>query len=506
MPDTLPKGALDLRESIASIQVTKSLEEVLASAPADVQERVGKLLQEAATNGTDTGLVPMYVIRPGIGRGKGSHLYEADMLSKNAEVFKGWKMYVDHLSEAARKALGGLPRSIRDLGGRVTESWWDPSVPADEARGHGQGAVVGLSKPVPYVKELIDTDPELVESSISARATNVRPKNVGGQRVWVVEGIEPRGSVDWVTEAGAGGRVVSLIESYYEETEDMALLESLSDDDLLEHIQQERPELAAQLAEAVDPDGDGDDDTGEIAARVKQLMKKGLNRQMAEKAARREIASGSKEAQEGDHNDDEEGDDVPVDVAALREAFASDEGKVLVDELLEGRVEELFEERLPAIIEEKLGEERELIMVEARADADRKIQLRDMRDEAHRMISEAKIPDEFAKVAKAKFDLTEAGPTQALDVLDDLDAEGAIVKTAEEILAEAVSEEIEHQQRLLAAANPTRVRQPVAKATKKDDDGNEIEEAAVESTGSPKTDALLLAAGHDAKSLNKVFG
>jgi hypothetical protein len=497
---------LDLRESIASIQVTKSLEEVLASAPADVQERVGKLLQEAESSGRDAGLVPLYVIRPGIGRGKGSHLYEADMLAKNADVFRNWKMYVDHLSEAARKALGGLPRSIRDLGGRVTEAWWDPTVPADEARGHGQGAVVGLSKPVPYVKELVDNDPELVEASISARATHVRPKNVGGQRVWVVEGIEPRGSVDWVTEAGAGGKVVSLIESYYEETEDMALLESLSDDDLLEHIQSERPELAALLAEA-DPDGDGDEDAGKVAARVKQLMKKGLNREMAEKAARREIGSGSKEAQEGDHNDDEEGDDVPVDVAALREAFASDEGKVLVDELLEGRVEELFEERLPAIIEEKLGEERELIMVEARADADRKIQLRDMRDEAHRIISEAKLPDEFAKVAKAKFDLTESGPTQELDVLDDLDDQGAIVKTAEEILAEAVAAEVEHQQRLLAAANPTRVRQPVAKATKKkDDEGNDIEEAEVESTGSPKTDALLLAAGHDPKSLNKVFG
>lgn len=173
------------------------LQESLASRPSPLQ---------------DDGTVLIHVIRPTIGQGLGRHKYAPEMLRENADVFTGWKMYIDHQSPEAKKAAGGLPRSIRDLGGRIMESWWDESVPA-EGR-FGQGAVVARVKPVGQVKRLIEEDPELLEASIRAKATEVHQALEEGEQVWVVEGIrrDPPGSVDWVSEGGAGGRIADLIE------------------------------------------------------------------------------------------------------------------------------------------------------------------------------------------------------------------------------------------------------------------------------------------------------
>lgn len=489
---------LEISEAIASVAVPLDLEEVLTSAPADVQERMRRLM-EADAGAADT-LKPLYVIRPGIGRGKGRHLYEADMLKRDAGVFKGWRMYVDHLSESARKALNGLPRSIRDLGGRLVESWWDPDVPEDSAKGFGKGAVVGISRPVPYVKELIEHDPDLIEASIAARATGVSPRRVGSEQVWVVEGFEPKGSVDWVTEGGAGGKVVSLIEALYEgDDRDAQLFDSMSDEDVAQYLRTSRPELAAELLEG---NGNGDGSQDEVLeAKVTELMGKGLSREMAMRAAKRSLGEAGK-PNEGD-------DDVPVTIDDLREAFATDDGKALLEELVgplvEERAGELLKERLPEAIEEALDEERELLMLESRADVERANQLRDMRDEAHRMIAESRLPERFQQEAKEKFVLSEGVPTPALDILDELDDQGNVVKAAEELLAEAVTAEIERQRELLAAANPTRVRTPVArkKSGDGDDDG---EEKTPKSTGSAKTDALLEEAGIDRESFETIYG
>lgn len=505
----VPREAFEIQESVAAAPATITLEEALASAPSSVRERVERLL-EANPNVPDAGLVPIYIIRPGIGRGKGKHLYEADMLARNAGVFKGWRQYTNHLSESARKALGGLPRPVQDLGGRLVESWWDPAVPADQARGHGQGAVVGLSRPVPYIRELIDSDPGLIEASIAARAGAVHPRQVGGERVWVVESIENKGSVDWVTEAGAGGRVASLIEAHYDdEVEDMSLLESLSDDDVLDHIKAERPELAALLN--IEEAGDGEDSSEEedddgFEGRVKALMKKGLNRKMAERAARR--AMEAEEGRSSEESADTEEDDVPLTAETLREALSTDEGQELLEELLgpmiEVRAGQLLNETLPDKIEEALAEERELLMIEARADAERQIQLRDLRDEAHRMVAESKLPLEFQAEVKAKFDITENGPTQGLDVLDEMDGEGNVTKTAQAVLTEAVEAEIARQRTLLAAARPTRVH--AAPPARKKEDGEEDDGGdAPKSTGSPKTDALLAEAGFSPDELGTVY-
>lgn len=465
------------------------------------------LREGATTAGLDAdGTVLLHVIRPGVGRGRGRHLYEADMLKTNAEKFTGWRMYVDHLSPEARKAAGGLPRSIRDLGGRIVESWWDDNVPADEAKGFGQGAVVARAKPTPFVRELIENDPEIMEASISATATGVKPVEKGGQRVWMVEGIGPKGSVDWVTEAGAGGKVVSVMESVYEadNATEEAIFESFADDELLAALKLERPDLVAALQESEEneekpgeeeaaaageggdeekPDekkteapeeqeetgteeqqpsgeveeakskkaGDSgdeeaespDDASEEMKAEVERLMKKGMPKAMAMKAAKKNLAEAKEPIAESEETE------MEITPEVIQEALASDAFQEHIDALVEARVRDL--------VESSLTEERDLMHEEARANAGRQIQLRDLRDAAHKQIEEARLPDAWKAEVKRMFDISEGRPSTALDVVDEIDDDGVVTKTAGSILSEAVQSEIDRQRVLLAAAVPTRV-------------------------------------------------
>ena len=454
------------------------------------------------------GTIPVHIIRPGIGRGKGKHLYEADMLRENADKFTGWKMYVDHLSPEARKAAGGLPRSIRDLGGRITEAYWDPSVPADPERGFGQGAVVGRAKPTPFVRELIENDPEIVEASISATATGVRPVVRNGEKVWLVEGIEPKGSVDWVTEAGAGGRVAALLEALIDDeaaadgTDDdglavavgvVAILESLSDDELLAYLQDQRPALvdaltandegAEQVSESkvVDKEAGPEDspadkaqDATEIAKRVKELMAKGMPEPVATAIAKKEAAK-VEEAAEGDSepNDDSEGDDTGEAVGEEVEGVEPTDDPAVSDPEGEGDgsiVEALSNPEAQAMIlslvESRLNEERDTIRAEVTAEADRAVELRDLRDEAHKLIAESGMPASWQESLRAKFDLVEGVPTGGLDVADIVDDEGNVIAGAVTVLHEAVATEIASDRKKLAEASPTRVRNQGPTASK----------------------------------------
>lgn len=431
--DSIPAEALELREAIG--------------------------LSEGALQ--PDGTILLDLIRPCVGRGRGKHLYTAQMLQENAHKFGGWRMYVDHLSDEARRKLQGLPRSVHDLGGRVVESFWDPNVPADPSKGFGQGAVRGRCKPTPMIRELVENDPEIVQCSLNSHATGVKPVMEQGQRVWMVEGIEDKGSVDWVTEAGAGGRVVALMESAYDGSEDQeeALLESLTDDEFTEYLKEHRPDLHT-LLEAGDGDAedaaDGGDD--ELEEMVKKFMAKGMPRAAAMKAARKALSK----TQEGtiDSGSGTPGaagtEDDPVEITpeALREALDTDEGRAVLFMVVSDLAPTIVQE----IVEAQLEGEREVIRVEARADADRQIALRDMRDSAHAMIEAAGLPEMFAEKAKEKFVLVEGQPSPALDVIDDVDDDGNVTKPALDKLRESVEAEIADAKGLVASVAPkTRV-------------------------------------------------
>ena len=471
--------ALQLRESTHALPAD-SVEFPEALQEERVQRLVerGLSLEEAqsAEESERSKLIPLRILRPCVGKGRGRHVYEADMLRENAEKFQGWRQFVDHLSPEARKAAKGLPRSIRDLGGRIVESYWDANVPAEN--GFGPGAVVGWSLPTPFIRELAENDPELVEASISANATSVRPVQRDGQRAWLVEGIEDHGSVDWVTEAGAGGKVVALMEAVYEGDTGMGLLETMSDEEFISYVEEVRPhllteqpvEVEEQAAEPAEGSVDAD-----VEAYAAKLMKKDpkMSRATALAFAKNALAK-AKKAAPADQSASvqeaaDEGDDMAeITPEVLQEALQSDGFRETLDQMVD--------ERTRSLVESAVADERELIRAEAKADADRQLSLRDMRDEAHRQIAEAKLPDVFAARARSQFDLTEHGPTGPLDVVDDVDDDGKVTKPARDKLQEAVDAAIQDQRELLAAARPTRVTGQGPGAPAKRGDGENGEE------------------------------
>jgi len=436
------------------------------------------------------GTVLLDLLRPCTGRGRGRHLYKADMLRENAHKLSGWKMYVDHESDEARRKAGGLPRSIRDLGGRIIESFWNPDVEADPSSGFGPGAVQGKVRPTRLVRELIEDDPELIECSINSNATGVKPgQDEGGRRVWIVEGIQDRGSVDWVTEAGAGGKVASLMESVYSEehAQEDAVLESMSDEDVRAYVERERP----GLLEATDPEDSGKGgDSGsdeEFENLVKKFTGNGMPRAAAEKAARKAMAKKGGLKESGNHD----GGDTEVEITAeaLREALDTNEGR----DVLLGLIREQAQDDLRVLVEEALDEERDLIRREAQAQAERQNELRDMRDHAHERITAAKLPEMFGEGAKSRFALIEGIPTDDLDQIDDVDDDGNVTKSASDKLSEAVDQAIAEQRELVGSLRPAQVRGQGPSVGGEGEGGEKTEPKPY--AAPPRTAALLQEAG-----------
>lgn len=457
----------------------------------------------------DDGTVLMHLIRPCVGRGRGRHLYKAEMLEANQHVFTGWRMFLNHLSDQARRALGGLPRDVRDVGGIVEESWWDPDVPA-EGR-FGKGAVVGRVKPVPLVQELLRVDQRLVEASINATATSCKPGKIGSEKVWIVEGIEEKGSVDWVTEAGAGGRVASIMEALIEDgSAATGALDTLDNGTILAWVQEHRPELAEALrgkkkpAEGSPDEEAGESDEEELAEMAKDLLKSGKAKTQAQANALAKQALAAKKNGKSVSESDE-GDDVPeITPEALTEALSSDEGKAALTEIIAPAVIDAVKSldlgrEVVDVVEAKLEQDREVFRAEADARADRRNALRDMRDLAHRKIEESKLHPSLREQVKARFDLIEGTPTSALDLVDDEDETGKVVKSAASKLDEAVAEEIAAGLKLMAELNPTRIR--AQGATKSIVEGEQGKKEGGEDGGDtvdrvgPTTRSLLESAG-----------
>lgn len=477
------REALELHEGISLLEAASSS---FVTRPDGTRIELGYDMNGDAKAGgvfDAQGRVPLHVIRPGIGKGRGRHLYEAAMLSRDAGKFTGWKMYANHLSPEAKKAANGLPRDVRDLGGRVQESWWDASVPANPAAGHDAGGVMGMVRPVKFIRELIDDDPELVEASISAQATAVQPITRDGQRVWLVEGIRDRGSVDWVTEAGAGGRIAPLLQESYADDEDVqtALLESMSDDFLREHLKEHRPTFLQEAGTSVVEEAK-DDKKGKDDEKVAELMKKGL----PEAAARKAAAKSSEALTETIETPG--GDVADITPEALAEALKANP-TLIVEALTESGEGQVF---ITSLVEAKLEEERDTLRAESKADTDRAFELARMEREAHGLIRESKLPDTWQDALIEKFSIDEANaPAPALDVVAKVGEDGKVEKPAIEVLREAVTSEIDSERVKLREASTTRIRPAVALAetkattTKVDKDGKEIEEAVVKTGEKP---------------------
>lgn len=175
-------------------------------------------LREAGIFRAD-GLLPVTLIKAGWGNKRDKHYYPAKTLENDCQVFVGAKMYADHPTplEEQQRPEG----SIRNWVSTVKEAWYNKQ----------EDTVDGLVKVHdPWMRSLVKEAWEDIGLSIRADG-EVRPGEMGGRRGYIVESIVGCHSVDFVTKAGAGGRIKALHESAREE--DVMSLESMTDEEIL---------------------------------------------------------------------------------------------------------------------------------------------------------------------------------------------------------------------------------------------------------------------------------
>lgn len=196
-------------------------------------------LQESAMNGTDGAKTfRVILLQEGLGNLRDAFYYSKDALLSAVPVFTGAKIYADHPSMIDEESRP--ERSVRDILGHfeniAVEEAEDgranlmgdvhlvPGQSYDWARGLMLHAIENEKKfpDRPFIGLSInangDADPTSIDDVISGAPESVRPKLVeakeeGIDSVKVVRVIKSAVSCDLVTEAGAGGAILSIIET-----------------------------------------------------------------------------------------------------------------------------------------------------------------------------------------------------------------------------------------------------------------------------------------------------
>ncbi|VXC44399.1 hypothetical protein [Nocardioides sp. AX2bis] len=160
------------------------------------------LTEAAAAEAKKSGRMLVQFINPGWGS---SGYYSPAVLEAAATdgvIPAGTHMYADHPTEA--EDIERPVRSIKDLMAITTEA----AYLADD------GALVGEVQVVPQWRDLVETVKDSIGVSIRGSATDIVEGEADGRRGGIIEGlVAPVMSVDFVTRAGRGGRVLSLLES-----------------------------------------------------------------------------------------------------------------------------------------------------------------------------------------------------------------------------------------------------------------------------------------------------
>jgi DNA-directed RNA polymerase subunit RPC12/RpoP len=156
-------------------------------------------LEEA--NGADPLKLRVAVIEPGWGNLRDRHFYPAEMLKRDAHVFEGVKMYTtDHRPEE---------KSVRTEVSQVLKC------PVGFTETGAPIALVGVFDDA-FASSIRNRAAlgtlDSLHCSILARGTT-KTGEIGGKKANVVEAITSARSLDWITQAGAGGRALTLSES-----------------------------------------------------------------------------------------------------------------------------------------------------------------------------------------------------------------------------------------------------------------------------------------------------
>ena len=230
----LPKN---VREDIGKLRdkLKKRWKEIENSDDDDAQESTVMELADfsgslrEAEKDTEGHLIPIVVIRAGKGNVKDRRYYPATTLERDFGVFEGRKMFLDHptMDEEYQRP----ERSLKDFVGNVRNVRYNSEKEQVEAN-----AEIHL----PWFEELVERAKSEIKVSINAIGKTT-PIEIENEEWFRVEEIIAARSVDFVTEAGAGGEVRSLHESY-------RVQETLSGVSL-EELETARPDLLVKFLE-----------------------------------------------------------------------------------------------------------------------------------------------------------------------------------------------------------------------------------------------------------------
>lgn len=160
----------------------------------------------------------MLLITPGQGS---SGFYPAEVLERDAATAfpAGTHLYLDHPGDTEAADRVRVGRSVRDLAGVLeTAGAYDRSGP------EGAGVYATATIAEGYAPLIDDLAPHI---GLSVRGTGVAEDGErDGRRTRIVTALHACESVDFVTRAGRGGRVLELVESLRETPESAELAEA----------------------------------------------------------------------------------------------------------------------------------------------------------------------------------------------------------------------------------------------------------------------------------------
>lgn len=156
---------------------------------------------DGAARPQGSGLMLLQLVTEGWGS---SGFYAGPVLAEAARVFPaGTRLFMDHAT--AEEEESRPERSVKDLAAVLVEdARYDP-----DRRG-----LVALAKPLPTYRHLL-ADKDFVEAvGLSIRASGIAEHGTAeGRSGLIVREITSATSVDFVTRAGRGGKVLALLES-----------------------------------------------------------------------------------------------------------------------------------------------------------------------------------------------------------------------------------------------------------------------------------------------------
>ncbi len=177
-------------------------EPALAEDLAESATGMVEVLSEGSTPADHRGPLTLKValIEPGFGNKQHNHYYSAEMLKRDAQMFRGVKMYESDHNQAEKSTRTWVSTVVGITG--FTSS----GAPIGEVLVHDPGFAERVRN--------LKTGGQLEQMACSILASGqVKAGKIGDQKANVVEAITSVSAVDWVTKAGAGGRALEIAES-----------------------------------------------------------------------------------------------------------------------------------------------------------------------------------------------------------------------------------------------------------------------------------------------------